>query len=163
MRIRRIELHAAPSRRRLLPAAAAAALPVWAVVRTLPKSRLVEGWKGPVCGCCEARMNHLEANGFQVKARDTCNNDVRASLGIPVKYGSRHTALVSGYAIEGHVPAREIHRLLMKRPHAVGLAVPGMSLGSPGTNTPAYGGRKCLYDVLLVRKDGSTTIYQAHS
>jgi hypothetical protein len=60
------------------------------------------------------------------------------------------------------VPAREIHRLLKERPQAVGLAAPGMPIGSPGMDTPAYGGRKDPYDVLLVRKDGSATVYQAY-
>ena len=64
--------------------------------------------------------------------------------------------------IEGHVPAREIQRLLSERPSAVGLAVPGMPIGSPGMDGPVYGTRKDPYDVLLVRKDGSTTSYQSY-
>jgi hypothetical protein len=105
----------------------------------------------------------MEANGFQVRVNDTGNTSARARLGIPIKYGSCHTALIGGYAIEGHVPAREIHRLLKERPQAIGLAAPGMPIGSPGMDTPAYGGRKDPYDVLLIRKDGSTTVYQAYA
>jgi hypothetical protein len=44
----------------------------------------------------------------------------------------------------------------------VGLAVPGMPVGSPGMDAPLYGGRKDPYDVLLVNRDGSTRIYQSY-
>jgi hypothetical protein len=69
---------------------------------------------------------------------------------------------VAGYAIEGHVPAREIHRLLRERPDAVGLTVPAMPVGTPGMDGPEYRGRKDPYDVLLVRKDGSATVFQSY-
>jgi hypothetical protein len=83
-------------------------------------------------------------------------------LGVPLRLGSCHTASVGGYAIEGHVPAREIRRLLKERPAATGLAVPAMPVGSPGMDGPAYGQRKDPYEVLLVAKDGSTTTYQRY-
>lgn len=72
------------------------------------------------------------------------------------KLGGCHTALIEGYAIEGHVPAREIRRLLAERPKARGLTVPGMPAGSPGMES---GGRRERYDVLLVLPDGSTRVY----
>lgn len=119
-------------------------------------------WKGPSCGCCGDWIKHLEADGFVVTSHDTGNAAMRAKLGLPVKLGSCHTAQIGGYAIEGHVPAKEIRRLLRERPQAVGLAVPGMPLGSPGMDGPDYGGRKDPYDVLLVRKDGSTSVFQSY-
>ncbi|MGZ5178802.1 MAG: DUF411 domain-containing protein, partial [Burkholderiales bacterium] len=66
------------------------------------------------------------------------------------------TAVVDGYAIEGHVPAREIRRLLKERPQARGLAVAGMPAGSPGMES---GGRKDAYDVMLVLPDGRYVVY----
>jgi hypothetical protein len=81
---------------------------------------------------------------------------------MPVALGSCHTAKVAGYAIEGHVPAREIRRLLNERPQAIGLTVPAMPLGSPGMDGPEYGGRKTPYDVLLVLRDGSHRVYQSY-
>jgi hypothetical protein len=162
MTIPRTEFPALRSRRRLLVAAAAAALPTWPVVQAAPKTQLAEVWKAPSCGCCGDWIKHMEANGFKVRVHDDGNTDARTRLGMPIKYGSCHTALIGGYAVEGHVPAREIHRLLKERPQAVGLAAPGMPIGSPGMDTPAYGGRKDPYDVLLVRKDGSATVYQAY-
>lgn len=122
----------------------------------------IEVWKDPECGCCKDWVLHLEANGFAVKVNDTGNNAVRARLGVDASFGSCHTALVAGYAIEGHVPAREIRRLLEEKPLAIGLAVPGMPLGSPGMDGPEYGGRKSPYGVLLLSKDGSAKVYQRY-
>ena len=127
-----------------------------------PEQTLVEVWKDASCGCCKHWMKHLEANGFTVRAFDTGNTSVRAKLGIAARYGSCHTARVGGYAIEGHVPAREIWRLLKDRPTAVGLAVPKMPVGSPGMDGPAYGDRRDPYDVLLVQADGSSTVFKPY-
>lgn len=79
----------------------------------------------------------------------------RRKLGIPDKLAGCHTAVVEGYGVEGHVPAREIQRLLRERPKARGLAVPGMPAGSPGME----GSRRAAYDVLLVMPDGTHTVY----
>jgi hypothetical protein len=148
-------------RRQLLGAALLAPVAAWSQVAGKP---LVEVWKSPTCGCCQDWMTHLEANGFAVKANDTGNAGMRQRLGIPTALGSCHTALVGGYAVEGHVPAADIARLLRERPRdAVGLAVPGMPVGSPGMDGPAYGGRRDRYEVLLVRKDGSSTVFSTHN
>lgn len=125
--------------------------------------RFAEVWKDPDCGCCHDWVKHLEDNGFQVKVNDTGNTAVRARLGIPAAYGSCHTALVGGYAIEGHVPAADIHRLLKTRPQAVGLSVPGMPVGTPGMDAPVYGGRKDAYRVLLVGAGGKATVWREYS
>lgn len=123
---------------------------------------LIEVWKDPNCGCCKDWVSHLEANGFQVKVNDSGNTAARARLGVPEKLGSCHTAQVGGYALEGHVPARDIHQILKERPKAVGLAVPGMPVGSPGMDGPEYGGRKDPYDVLLILADSKTRVYQSY-
>ena len=123
----------------------------------------VEVWKDPQCGCCGDWVVHLKANGFSVQVNDTGNAAARTRLGVPEKLGSCHTAQVGGYAIEGHVPARDIHRLLKERPAAIGLAVPGMPVGSPGMDAPLFGGRKDPFDVLLVQRDGRTQVYQAYN
>ncbi|QPF74138.1 DUF411 domain-containing protein [Roseateles sp. DAIF2] len=149
-----------PTRRRLLGAAAAlAALPALAAE---PGGPLVEIWKDPNCGCCQDWVLHLQAAGLRTRVDDVGNAAMRKRLGIDLKYGSCHTALVGGYAIEGHVPAREILRLLKERPKALGLAVPGMPVGSPGMDGPAYGDRKDPYDVLLLSKDGGAKVYQSY-
>jgi hypothetical protein len=108
-------------------------------------------------------VEHLQASGFQVAVRDVGNTAARKRLGMPEKLGSCHTATVGGYVIEGHVPAADIRRLLKDRPVALGLAVPGMPIGSPGMDGPDYKGRKDAFDVLLVQKDGSTKSFQRYS
>ena len=91
-----------------------------------------------------------------MKPQDVRDPEVyRARFGIPEVFGSCHTALIYGYAIEGHVPAREIKRLLAERPKARGLAVPGMPGGSPGMD----GNRSVPYEVFLVLADGSPRVY----
>jgi len=149
------------SRRHVLLAGAlgALALPLRAAPAGAP---LVEVWKDPNCGCCGDWMRHLEANGFRTQVHEEGNASRRARLGVAPQYGSCHTAVVAGYAIEGHVPAREIHRLLKERPAVIGLAVPGMPIGSPGMDGPSYGGRRDPYAVLLLDKNGGSSVFQAY-
>ncbi len=146
-------------RRNFIAAAlAAGALPLQA--QTLP---LVEVWKDANCGCCKDWIKHLEANGFRVKAHDEGNTAARRRAGLSDRLGSCHTAVVGTYVVEGHVPARDIQRLLREKPRALGLAVPGMPVGSPGMNGPEYRGRKDRFDVLLVTPEGSTRVYQSYN
>lgn len=146
-------------RRRLLWGALTLPVTAWSSQATQP---LVEVWKDPNCGCCQDWITHMEKHGFQVKAHNTGNTAVRQRLGMPTEFGSCHTALVQGYVLEGHVPAQAAWRLLKKRPRALGLAVPGMPLGSPGMDGPAYGHRTEPYQVLLVLKNGNTRVFQNH-
>ena len=151
------------SRRHLLIASATvAALPL--LVRAqAPAKVLVEVWKDPNCGCCKDWVTHLQGQGFAVKVNESGNQAMRAKLGIAEKLGSCHTALVGGYAVEGHVPAADIRRLLKDRPQAIGLAVPGMPVGAPGMDAPVYGNRRDPYDVLLVLKSGDTRVFSSYN
>ena len=147
---------------RLLAAGSAAALstPLWARPAASPIPLQV--WKDPSCGCCGDWIAHMQQNGFQVTTHDSGNNAVRAKLGLPKQYASCHTALVGGYLVEGHVPAADVKRLLKEKPNALGLAVPGMPVGSPGMDGPVYGGRRDAYDTVLVLRDGSSRVFQSH-
>lgn len=90
---------------------------------SLAQSRpIAKVWKDPSCGCCKDWVSHLQGAGFDVQVLDTGNTAARTRLGIPQKYGSCHTAQIGGYAIEGHVPASDIQRLLREAPQAIGLA-----------------------------------------
>jgi len=155
-------MHPAPRFSRRGVIAALAALPFGALSQQ-PARVLVEVWKDPNCGCCQDWVSHLEANGFAVKVNGNGNTAMRAKLGIPQKLGSCHTALVGGYAVEGHVPAADIRRLLKDRPQGVGLTVPGMPVGSPGMDGKAYGGQRDPYDVLLVLKSGETRVFSSYN
>ena len=162
-----IDAMSMPMHRRGVLAGAAGLLLAPAALLAKPQSPTLPGplvlvWKGPSCGCCKDWIKHLEADGFRTQVQDSGNTDARLRLGVNIKYGSCHTALVGGYAIEGHVPAREIRRLLKDRPQAIGLAVPAMPIGSPGMDGPDYAGHKDPYDVLLLAKDGSSRVFQTY-
>lgn len=116
-------------------------------------------FKSASCGCCIGWIKHLEANGFQVTGKDLPNAALvqkKLAAGLRPELSSCHTGQIAGYTIEGHVPAREVRKLLAERPDALGLAVPEMPLGSPGMEVD---GEKEPYDVLLIKKDGSTEVF----
>jgi hypothetical protein len=151
-----------PTRRALLAGAALLAVMPALARAQAPSPVLVEVWKDPNCGCCGDWVKHLESAGFKVKVNDVGNAAMRTKLGVADKYGSCHTALVGGYAIEGHVPAPDIRRLLKERPAAIGLSVPGMPVGSPGMDGEVYGGRKDAYNVMLLTRDGGARVFQSY-
>jgi hypothetical protein len=122
----------------------------------------IEVWTGPSCSCCHDWIAHLRSSGFAVRSHDGGNQEARARLGMPVRFGSCHTGEIEQYAIEGHVPAREIHRLIGERPDAIGLSVPAMPRGSPGMDGPIYNGIRDPYDVLLINPDGIASVYQPY-
>lgn len=99
---------------------------------------------------------YLQDHGAAVESTDDPDRAAyRAGLGVPDAAASCHTAVVDGYALEGHVPVGAILRLLEERPDAVGLALPGMPGDSPG-----MGGDVSTWErqpVMLVGRDGSLT------
>jgi hypothetical protein len=123
----------------------------------------IEVWKSATCQCCGKWVSHLETNGFAVKtnAADTAALDrIKRAAGIGEKLDACHTGKIDGYVIEGHVPASDIKRLVAERPDAIGLTVPGMPVGSPGMEQ--RDGKTEPYDVLLIKKDGTTKIFASH-
>jgi len=103
-------------------------------------------------------VGHLQANGFKVQKKDVFGKqftDVKSKYGVPQRLYSCHTAVIDGYVIEGHVPADLIKRILKERPAIVGIAVPGMPVGSPGMEGP----KPEPYEVLTFDKQGRTTVY----
>jgi hypothetical protein len=128
----------------------------------LAPNKPIEVWTGPSCGCCKEWVKHLQDNGFDVVSHEGGNSEARKRLGMPAKFGSCHTAEIRGYAIEGHVPAREIHRLVEESPDAIGISVPAMPRGSPGMDGPAYNNVEDPFDVLLVAPDGSASVFQSY-
>ena len=109
--------------------------------------------KDPNCGCCSGWAEHIRRGGFETRINETADlGSIKAKLSIPSELASCHTAEIDGYVIEGHVPAGAIRRLLAERPTAIGLAVPGMPVGSPGMEVP--GSPDETYDVLLFDRSG---------
>ena len=121
---------------------------------------VIEVTKTPWCGCCTAWIEHLREAGFTVQTVDVEDvTPVADELGVPAQLRSCHTATVEGYAIEGHVPAQDVQRLIEQKPDAVGLAVAGMPIGSPGMDHPT---RSDEYQVVLIAKDGKHTVFATH-
>jgi hypothetical protein len=149
-----------PTRRALV--ALAMAMAAAPAVAQRPGAPAVEVWKSPACGCCQDWVRLMEQAGFRAKVNDTGNTAIRKRLGVDPLLGSCHTALVGRYALEGHVPPADVVRLLAQRPEAIGLAVPGMPIGSPGMDGPEYGGRRDPYDVLLVARDGGSSVFASY-
>lgn len=133
------------TRRTLLASGAFAALPVAAVAQ---RATRVSVWRDPYCGCCTGWVAHLRAEGFAVNDQVVpAVGPIRARLGTPADLLSCHAGEVEGFALEGHVPASAIRRLLAERPAGVrGLAVPEMPVGSPGMEVP--GRAPDTYDVI---------------
>lgn len=113
-------------------------------------------YKSPTCGCCNGWIEHLEAAGFTVDARDTTDlMSVKRDAGVPVGMSSCHTAIVDGYVVEGHVPAEHVVAMLDERPEIAGVAVPGMPIGSPGME----GANPEPYQVMHFSSDGSSGVF----
>ena len=125
----------------------------------LAEEPTISVYKSPTCTCCGKWIAHLEKEGFKVDAVDTTNMGVVKSMaGIAADQASCHTARVGDYVIEGHVPAEDIKRLLAEHRDARGLTVPGMPLSAPGMDVPS----PQHYQVLLIRKDGTTSLFAQH-
>ena len=116
--------------------------------------------KSPYCGCCTHWIEYLRSEGFEVRVTEAEDVSPTAQrFGVPADLRSCHTASVEGYAIEGHVPAADIRRLLAERPDAVGLAVPGMPIGSPGME---QGETRQPYATILFSRDGRRLVFARH-
>lgn len=140
------------TRRMFVAGLAALAGPAWPVVAQRLR---VEVWRDPNCGCCAAWVEHLRREGFAVEDRVVPTvAPIRRMLGTPADLLSCHAARVAGFALEGHVPAVAIRRLLVERPGGVvGLAVPAMPSGSPGMEMPGHAPE--TYDVIAWSADGT--------
>jgi hypothetical protein len=117
-------------------------------------------FKSPTCDCCGLWVSHIEANKFVATTHHPADlNRIKYKLGIAPQYQSCHTGVSKeGYVFEGHVPANIMQRFLAEKPEgALGLAVPGMPIGSPGME---MGDQRDDYDVLLLKKDGSAEVYE---
>ena len=121
----------------------------------------IEVYKSATCGCCSKWVEHLKTTGFTVHTTNREDlADLNAKHAVPRRVQSCHMAVVNGYVIEGHVPASDVQRLLKERPAIVGLAVPGMPVGSPGMEVAGL--KVQPFDVLAFDKDGQTRVFASH-
>ena len=115
--------------------------------------------RDPSCGCCEKWAEMARQAGYQVDLQDNREMPaVKNRLGVPEELTSCHTAEVGGFVIEGHVPLKDVKRLLAERPAGIkGLAVPGMPAGSPGMEMPD--GTREPFKVMAFDASGKTTLF----
>ena len=125
------------------PVAAALLLAASPVLAEAPGVMTVT--KSPSCGCCSAWVAIAEGLGYEVETVDVTEvADTKVALGVPEEMWACHTATVGGYVVEGHVPFEAVEKLLAERPDVVGIAVPGMPMGSPGMGDDP----SAVYDVI---------------
>lgn len=150
---------AALSRRTLLAATACLLASGRAAMADEPVYALVVR-RDPGCPCCHLWVAKMEETGrFSVVMTEEADMPAyKQSLGLPADLASCHTGVVEGLVLEGHVPPEDALRLLVERPAGVvGLAVPGMPLGSPGMDVPD--GRRQAYAVFAFAADGSRSAF----
>lgn len=141
------------TRRTFLATSLAAAGAMPAMAREFSAVPVIRVTKDPNCGCCAGWVQHVRASGFRASVTETQDlAPLKARLGVPASLASCHTAEVEGYVLEGHVPAAAIKRLLIERPEAKGLAVPGMPVGSPGMEVGGVPDE--AYEVILFGPSG---------
>jgi len=103
----------------------------------------------------------MEKQGFIIKDIPSDDMDsIKQKFGISAPLQSCHTAVVDGYAVEGHVPAGDVKKLLKTRPQAAGLTAPGMPTGSPGMEV---GDLKGNFSILLFDKEGNAEKFNEYS
>jgi hypothetical protein len=139
----------------------------------------IEVYLPGLCLACIDWADHLRENGFTVVLTETADMPaLKRRLKVPAALESVHTAMVGGYFIEGHVSADDIKLLLLEKPKARGLAVPGLPAGAPGREvsnpvcetacTILDGGsaerqvRREMYNTLLVAPNGKTSVFARH-
>ena len=145
----------------LLVTAAVSTAGVESAQRRVPQGPTVQVYKLSTCGCCASWVQHLEANGFTTRVMNLDDlSEIKAAHGVPGPAQSCHTATVDGYVIEGHVPAADVRRLLEERPAVLGLAVPGMPIGSPGMEVPNVA--PSPYDVVSFDRRGQLRVFSSH-
>jgi hypothetical protein len=135
------------------------ALPLALLLSAQAGAQAIEVMKSPYCGCCAKWIEHVRQHGFEVKVTDTDRlGAIKDELKVPEALRSCHTSKVGKYVVEGHVPAEDIKRLLKEQPAAIGMAVAGMPMGSPGME---HGGHKQAYDTMLFSAKGAK-VYVSH-
>lgn len=119
-------------------------------------------YKSPTCGCCKAWAEIMQDKGYQVTVIHQPQwHEVKQQHGLPAQLQSCHSAIIDGYLIEGHVPERDIARLLKERPKNIkGLSAPGMPQHSPGMAAPGESYRG--FDVVSFDEAGKISLYQSY-
>ena len=117
-------------------------------------------YRSPSCGCCGVWVEHAQKHGFKIKDIKTEEMEaLKQKYNIPTELASCHTAIIDGYVMEGHIPADDIKRFLQEKPQIVGLAVPGMPIGTPGMEARDI---KQPFQVLAFNNEGQVEVFREY-
>jgi hypothetical protein len=118
-------------------------------------TKSIDVYRDPSCSCCTKWISYLRDNGYTVVDHEEENmSAVKEKLGVPAKLGSCHTGMINGKFVEGHVPVEQIAEVA-RRADLLGVAAPGMPMGSPGMES---GGRRSAYQIIGLTRSGNETV-----
>lgn len=118
-------------------------------------------YRSPTCGCCGVWVDHAQKHGFKIEDIKTDEMEaLKQKHNIPPELASCHTTIIDGYVMEGHIPADDIKRFLAEKPdNMVGLAVPGMPIGTPGMEAKDI---KQPFQVLAFNDKGEVEVFNEY-
>lgn len=120
-------------------------------------------YKSPGCECCDSWVAYMAKHGYRMKVFSISEDEMRnlkVEHKIPEQMWSCHTAVLGNYFFEGHIPSEDILRFIQNPPvGALGLAVPGMPIGSPGMESGSF--RESYY-VYVIGDDFGYKVWGSH-
>ena len=118
-------------------------------------------YRSPTCGCCGVWVDHAKKHGFRIEDIKTEEMEaIKQQHNVPAELASCHTTLIDGYVMEGHIPADDIKRFLAEKPDdLIGLAVPGMPIGTPGMEARDI---KQPFQVLAFNDKGEVEVFKEY-
>ncbi|MCC0178329.1 DUF411 domain-containing protein [Waterburya agarophytonicola K14] len=117
-------------------------------------------YRSPNCGCCSVWVEHAQKHGFKIEDIKTDEMEaLKQKHNIPPELASCHTTIIDGYVMEGHIPVDDIKRFLAEKPDMVGLAVPGMPIGTPGMEAKDI---KQPFQILAFNDKGEVEVYKEY-
>ena len=126
-------------------------------------------YRSPSCGCCPKGyrfaygvwVDHAKKHGFKTEDIKTEEMEaIKQKHNVPAELASCHTTIIDGYVMEGHIPADDIKRFLAEKPKdLIGLAVPGMPIGTPGMEAKDI---KQPFEVLAFNDKGEVEVFKKY-
>ena len=134
-------------------------------------------YRSPSCGCCGVWVEHAKKHGFKIEDIKTEEMEaLKQKHNVPAELASCHTTIIDerpraddrrkgtrefdGYVMEGHIPADDIKRFLSQKPDdLIGLAVPGMPIGTPGMEARDL---KQPFKVLAFNDKGEVEVFKEY-
>ena len=118
-------------------------------------------YRSPSCGCCGVWVDHAKKHGFKIEDIKTEEMEaLKQKHNVPAELASCHTTIIDGYVMEGHIPADDVKRFLAEKPdNLIGLAVPGMPIGTPGMEARDI---KQPFQVLAFNDKGEVEVFREY-